>query len=184
VFFTTGGDWLTTFVTFNCALHVQMTDGGECTSFFVYIGNTCRAFVYMGKPKDPVSGWTNPAVKFVAYAGAPLYTTLNDVSSRARANILGSNVPVYLSSLAYVSGMLGQNLTVVNDITGCWPMVPVRLVTDTLLACGLVGTLSDTWWGSTGVVDGDTYPSTGTLKQFLHVGNLIIPWNQSTPLLT
>jgi len=176
-------DWVTTAITFNCALHVQVTDGGECTRVVVYIGGACKAFWALDKPKDAVSGWSSPAIGYLSYSGAPLYTTLNDVTN-ARCWVGSVETSAYLASAAYGTAMLGQNLTVANEVSGCWPMIPVRVVTDTYPAVGLVGTLRDTWWGATGVADGDTYPDTGTLKQFLHVGNLIIPWNQSTPLLT
>ena len=183
VLWTTGGDWLTTYITFNCALHVLMTDGGECTRFFVYIGGACKTFLAMEKPKDSDLNWSNPAVLYNTPREPPAYTTLNDIT-RAYINVPGSTVACYLSSLAYGAAMIGQNLTVANEVSGCWPMIPVRVVGSTYPAVGLVGTLRDTWWGAASVADGDTYPDTGTLKQFLQVGNLIIPWNQSTPLLT
>ncbi len=184
-YFTTDGGWLTSSsVAFNSALHVMMTSGGECTRFFAYIGNVVKSVVAFDKPKQVTTGWSNPIVLYTAYQGGVVYTVHNDTSVRSRCCISGVHVETYLSSLYYLANMFGQNLTIANEITSEWPMIPVRLFTATPAPRGFAGALPDIWWGSTGVTDGDTYPDTGTLNQFLHTGNVIVPWDQSTPLLT
>jgi hypothetical protein len=49
---------------------------------------------------------------------------------------------------------------------------------------GRLGSPSDIWWGLSALSDGDQYPDVAPLRQFVQVGDIILPWNSSTVMST
>ncbi len=79
---------------------------------------------------------------------------------------------------------LGSGISIANDFDLSWPFAPVGIASQTSPGRGRHGTIFDLWYGSSGVATGDDYPDTGTLHQFIQLGNLIVPWNSSSvPLI-
>lgn len=171
---------------FSCILNVVVSDGGECTRVFAYVSGSIKSFFSFDKPKIPVSGWANPAV-FTVVGNEPTYALLNDGNyGMFRANSL--NNWVYWSTEFYVDGAIGQRQTTVSDVTSEWPITKIGLVGGYAAAgnnvYGWHGALSDMWYGDVTLVSGDTYPAVAPLKQFVQIGDLVLPWDRSTPVTT
>ena len=177
------GSWFNVNSSFNAVLNFCVTDDGYRTRFWCSIAGTCKGWWLIDKPKVPVTGWTNPVVIYVSPSTSPLYTSANDNPyASIRAN--NTNGLAYFSCEFYNLAAVGQNQTTVNSLTSEWPMNRVGIASNTAGLYGRVGELSDAWWTSTTPAVGDTFPASGTLKQFIVIPNMVLPWNQSTPVLT
>jgi hypothetical protein len=168
---------------FSSVLNVEVSDDGQCTRVWGYIAGTIRSFWQFDKPKNTVAGWSNPSVICVIPIAEPLYTNLND-SPLGRIKALGLNGWCHYSTEFYVDGALGQKQTVVHSLTSEWPIGRIGLACITSGIYGRHGELSDVWFGATTPVNGDNYPASGTVKQFVQAGDLVLPWNQTTPVMT
>lgn len=168
-------------------LHVQQSSDGKVTRWWLYINGTCTLFVNVEAPRDPASAWTTPWICTLCtdeYSGTnyypPGYGILNDLNE---LTILrgsgGGNAWAYYTSEGCVSAALGQYQVSPADLdSNSYPMFPIGLFSDTPGARGRIGALNDMWWASTFTGDGDYYPADLT-RQFVQVGNLILPWNGS-----
>jgi hypothetical protein len=177
-------------------LHVMMSTGGEATWFFYIedgdLGTNCCAhpngwlLIPDGALWTP--GWTNPVITIGggwSGDGYPSYTNYNALSTYVVGVYPGdwnAEFRMYLTSEGVYNYALGQYQTVPDDDTGEWPMVPVGLACTTFgMRGGRRGTVPDLWWGPTARATGDTYPLTSTpLKQFVQLGDWILPWNGTT----
>ena len=172
-------------------LHVAMSSDGEVTRWWIYVSGYCPCFYTIEKPKDAVSGWTNPFMCVACvdwYASTnfrPVYGYLNDINTNTAAHINSAKVQLYLTSEGFISSMCGQTQTYANDLDGnAWPFFPIGLFCTVGGARGRHGVLTDIWWGSTTRADGDHYPD-DTTRQFVQVGDLILPWlGDGTVMLT
>jgi hypothetical protein len=70
-----------------------------------------------------------------------------------------------------------------NDFDSSWPFFPIGIASTQASHRGRHGTLYDIWWGSSATASADTYPADGS-RQFAQLGNIILPWDGSTPLIT
>jgi hypothetical protein len=179
--------WLGLAAPFSSILNVAVSDRGECTRVFAFVAGVCKAFWCFDKPKNPVSGWTNPAVLTINSNSEPLFITLNDT---ALAGMRANNINGYaIWTTEFCSTQTtGQLLTTVNCYTLEWPISKIGIaVTSTGGTSGIYGfhgEFSDIWFGSVTPVSGDTYSILAPLKQFIQVGDVILPWDRSTPVLT
>lgn len=175
------GTWLGPTAAFDCILHVMQTNDGECTRVVVSNAGAVKAAWHFEKPANPETGWSNPAAVYSIIAAGSSYTALH--AAAGTWVYFNKSVPVYQTTEVYASGTLGARITVVNDLTSEWPIIPIRL-TSTLYPSGVLGELADVWFGATTPADGDAYPASGTLRQFVQFGDQVYPWNQSTPVMT
>ena len=170
-------------------LHMQRSDDGEITRWWIYVNGTLQGFASIEKPADAVPGWAIPWIAVVPidrYASAnyvPSYTYLNDGKDVCASRAKGSRTGHYLSSEGVISSMLGQLMTFGGDLdSGNFPMFPIGIWCDEAPARGRLGRLTDLWWGSTAANDGDHYPGDAS-RQFAQVGDLIVPWPGGGPML-
>ena len=112
-------------------------------------------------------------------SNAASYSEWND-NRALRARVDGNQATMYMTSLGDGSAAFGQNQTVADELGGCWEMLECGLwAPDTdAPAAGRMGQIRDLRWVSTGMSVGDTLPQTGTLYQWMVVGDLAVPWNQ------
>lgn len=172
---------------FDCILHVLIDSGGENTRIIVCRAGAPVSTWVFAKPIKTIGGWNRPAIAFMTASAATTYA-LFYASRGVQIRYDNVNLGVYLSADTHgptpgVGGASGVRLTVANEVSSEWPLWSPKIVNDYSPA-GVLGELSDVWWGSTGPADGDTYPATGTLKQFVQFSDWVHPWNQTTPLLT
>lgn len=175
--------WFNGNASFNAVLNVQMTSDGYMTRHWGLVSTACKEAYLCEKPKNTVSGWSTPVISCWVGGTSYLYTSINDnpwTAFRAK-NINGW---FYLSCEFYGTAAVGQSQTVVNSLSSEWVMSRIGCLCANPGLMGRHGEVSDMWYGSVTPATGDTYPSTGTLKQFIHIKDVIFPWNQSTPLLT
>lgn len=59
---------------------------------------------------------------------------------------------------------------------------PVSFWSETATARGAVGNWIDLWAGNVNATDGDTYPNDSS-RTFIHVGDFILPWGGSAPVM-
>jgi hypothetical protein len=169
-------------------LHVMMSDDGECTRMLLARERSgikaLSAFWLFDKTKAPISAWTDASCFTRRGDSADSHmTTYGNFSDNAnvRGRIGSDDVTFFCTSEMYASGMVGQNITVPDDQTSEWPIVPMALASETVGHRGVrKGAIYDVWWGSTGVANGDSYPDDGTY-QFVQFADMIFPWNGAAP---
>jgi hypothetical protein len=164
-------------------LHVMQSTDGQCTRIVINQNNdgdpTC--FMIFDKPKNPVTGWTQP------WVAAVIGTTTTSVCTHAQVNALSSRVfsvgastmNLYLSAEGIIDATITETQTVANSLDGSWPMAPIGLYSATASNVGRHGELFDLWFGSTARTNGDQYPSSGTLYQFTQFDEIIFPWDST-----
>jgi len=179
--------------TFNSTVHCSISDDGEQTRLFVMISGVVYITLIVGELADTPTGLTDPS--FVIYAGVGSASDMLSISNIWNNCVLrcndGGAFTVRLSGEAVQVGTtagsfdLFSSYPVDNAFSAEWHMGPVGVwgVSGSPQA-GKVGNLPDVWWGQENVNTGDQYPSTGTLYQFVQLGDLIFPWDSTTVALT
>ncbi len=190
------GGTTTTNVSRNYVWYGMQSTDGQCTRFFVRLpfaltsgssppNGGLSAVMVFDKPKNPVSGWTNPAVGVCA---ANIFTTPTPIDKRlGNAALFGGRSPAGVNMSMYMAGFdMGGNLAheriPQNDISGEIEFYPCRLASTTAGAYGIHGELFDMYWVSDKHLDGDTFPATGS-PRFMALTPYAIPTNTSTPVL-
>lgn len=72
----------------------------------------------------------------------------------------------------------------VNSFTNEAPLCPIAIWSNTATQRGRYGALVDAWASIAANANGSTFPDTGTVKQFVQFGSVVLPWNRSTPGIT
>lgn len=166
-------------------MHVWQSNDGECTRWILNRGGNVYNLTIMDKVKDPFSSWSVP----VAFGqrgddtntGRAAFGVWND-SAPLQGRLGGTNFSNYLTCEGW-SSIIGAELTVADEDTGDWPIMPMGLASATVGFRGYYkGSLYDLWWGATALTTGDTYPDNAT-KQFVQFDDMIFPWNGTTPLI-
>ena len=174
-------------------LHIQVSSTGAATRFFWQgNGQTRIVFGMFEHPANllpalaiPVSAWLND---FSSFGEGPTYANFHDIAS-LRARIFPAVGNAVTASLFMTSEVvpyfgvaaLGRAHTAQSYLDTAYPFIPIGLFSGTATVRGRMGTLVDLWQASVTPVSFYQYPSNGT-KQFVQVGDLIVPWNRSTPI--
>jgi hypothetical protein len=147
----------------------------------VYTNNNLRLMWIWDKPKNPVSGWTNPSICYMQTNTGTLvpsaYTEITDYPLIS-ARIASQSVWLYTTTEFYGTAAIGENLSFPNQVTGEWPMTPCGL------ACAMPGVygrhaeIFDLWYTSTALYQGTSMPASGN-RQFIVLPYLVHPWNRS-----
>lgn len=170
-------------------LHVERSDDGEITRIVICRNNQTAGFWQFAKPSNVVTGWVLPAVASVvgSSTAAPASPTPTFAALANAAAHMGrapaGNMTLFLTCEARNSAYLPTVMAAPNDISGAYPLHPIGLHSDTALCAGRHGALPDIWWGVQNLADGTSYPAAGTLRQFAQFGDLVLPWNQTVPVL-
>ena len=160
---------------------MQSTDG-QSVRWFINSLNISRCFGGIDAITEAVSGFANPVLWNHSFAGAPNHDYM-----------LGQLVYYFKKTGVTYTGYgtcentwrstvtenTGYSL-IPNEIDGTWPMLPIGFVSPTTLVRGRHGRFNDMWAGSTSIPNGFCYPNDGT-RQFIQVGNVILPWNGTNP---
>lgn len=161
-------------------LHYMMSTDGECTRVIGCYSNNTTLFWILDKAKNPVSGWTNPAVA-LSIRTDPVYSQLNSAANVVGISPGGVAMPLHCSTEGYGTKPVCQNILQPNSITGEWAITPIGLVSNTVGTRGRHGELFDIWFTSPNFYLGESCPSTGN-RQFIAVPYLVLPWNRSDML--
>lgn len=191
---------------FTGKLVVLVSTDGQCTRVGAITANvngngyTSTPFWFFDRVKNPVSltGWTYPVISHIANGNtsstnqqAMTYAEFSNSLDAARpVTRLDSGTLNYFSLSSEVLSLggqvvkfLGESIMTANDFDGSWPIMSVGITSDTVGVKGRLGELHDLWCTSNVLVSGDTFPDTGT-KEFVVIGNLVFPWNGSSPSFT
>ena len=162
-------------------VHVLKSTDGEV--WRVLVCNTAQANTSWIVEKAAASAsatWTNRMVMYTQGANAATSTLTNALlNTAANFNARGaSTMTLYMAGMAYAGAQANVGITTANDLSSAWPFLPHQIMSATASNRGSHGYLNDIWFGSTTVVTGSTYPTTGTQHQFVQLGSLIFPWCQ------
>lgn len=171
-------------------VHVLMSiDGANTLVFFVRNGACTSRWLFL-TAVDGDAAWTLPYIadatnnaNTTEATGGPNYSALLD--TEAFAGVVSPGGLVFTCSLSTwgsVNDAIGQRLTNASYFTGEYPFLPVGIVSNTTGMRGRIGRVQDLWFGSAAVVTGTTFPS--GVPQFAQFGDLVVPWDGSTPETT
>jgi hypothetical protein len=174
------------------AIHGLMSSDGQVTRLIGLSGSTPLIYWTVEALLNPSTGslvtWSPPAVA--------IGNGQNSVTSVTAFSLLSSayNVKAFLgksaqasitSETAAIVGPLGnyqpvaQQMSGTNEISNNFPLCPLGVASTTVGVRGRLGTMFDIWFGTPNVATGDTY-GTQTFAQF---GNIVVPWNGTTPTI-
>jgi hypothetical protein len=158
----------------------MMSTDGECTRVFAFSALTPKVFWLFDKPKNPVSGWSNPCIflyNALNGATAATYSQLND-----NATIIGvansSTMYLYATTEAYISATIGENQIYANQLTNEWPLTPIGLASTTPGCYGRHGEIYDMYFTSSVLLSGSSFPAVGA-REFMCFSNIVLPWNKT-----
>lgn len=173
---------LSPFSSANCigtALHVMQSLDGYSTRAIILQGGVIVFSMFLeGIVPD---GSSNLAYKMACTAQSGVVPGSNWMSNTnfwCRAN--GGNFNA-LCTCESTSGTAIPNYNggAISDFTGGYAISPVGLISSTIGARGKVGRFVDLWLGSSAVPSMTTYPLSGG-KNFIQVGQLVLPWDGAT----
>jgi len=164
-------------------LHAWHSSDGECTRFLYMRGGVTQLLMILDVPKAPLASWSPANISGnKRIATCATYANWND-SAKLRGR-LSSTFDCYMTCEGWADGAGGQRVTVPDDDTGEWPIMPIGLASGTAGHRGAQkGALYDLWWGSPGLSQADTFPA-DTSKQFVIFDDMVFPWNGSVPLIS
>lgn len=179
---------------FQAELHAIQSTDGQCTRFWL---ETCSSneitsfFALFDKPNNPVTGspgWANPCVGIWS---TTLMSMANfNVSSangcKGRAN--GVVMPLFLTAMGHGAGPVVSRQMAPSTFAQEFPFSAIGLFSNTTSAIGRHGSLFDLWWCSgmyqggnnSPFINGRAFYQSGISLRV--VGQLLVPWNRSTPL--
>lgn len=168
---------------FTAYVHVMQSTDGECTRVVGFNDDVPYLFWILDKPKNPVSGWTNPAVMAcMSNTSSSVMTIayLND-TARLNARIGTTSATCYMTGEGYGSNLVYENAQYQrpNQISGEITVFPIGIASETTGVKGRHGELYDIWWGPGGTATGipcGTFPNDSTRK-YWSPDTIILPWD-------
>lgn len=172
-------------LTFDARMHYMQSTDGQCTRVIGYASTLTggpRLMWIIDKIKDPVDGWTTPAIGSADNSSiSGTYSLLHDTASYTHGYQNGA-FDIYMTCESYGSGVgtLGTLLTGPNNIDGAYPMMAIGVHSETPGNRGRHGIIYDLWWGLQNVPDLETYG--GSSRTFVQISDLVFPWNGTAPI--
>lgn len=174
----------------NVIVNVQQSTDGNCTRVFTFYQNFCTGFWIIDKPKAPRTGWSTPVISSIYSTGSvgvdvPIIANyFVHLAGRLKGRFSGA-FSSEMSSLGTSSAgaLLSQVINTVNAISGDLDFYDLYFYSLTASNVGTHGRFFDLWLGQVAPPNtADTYPSGGS-KDFLQLGDFVVPWNGSTPVV-
>lgn len=195
-----GGQWDGFNLASSVVLHVLHSSDGKCTRVFICRANACVASWFIDIPKNPASSWTTPNVGSIkglfvtssptyarlvtaTLANSPFFSSVNSSFSGTTLIAASTLTCEFYVGSAGTTQSVGQNITVVNDLSTSYPLLPTGIFSGTPGITTRLATMFDVWVSSTVPTTGDTFPN-DTSRQFAVFGNIIVPWNGTVPVIT
>ena len=191
-----GGATLTSY-----RLHAMQSTDGQCTRMFLYRTSgtpVCCAILMFDKLANPTPNIDLPyyACWYGSNASnvASMTNYVRSGNGLQMLNLRINGTPSRATMCAECTGstILATTQTFANELSSEWPLWPIGAVSEAtdgsptdlrqgVGVLGRLGNLFDVWFGSTGVSTLDTYPADAS-QQFAQFGQLVVPWNGTTPL--
>jgi hypothetical protein len=171
---------------FTSVAHCIVSNDGACTRIVLHGSGTCYTLWLFDALAETPTAMTYPFI--VDVFGDRItdqhvrYVDLNDTANAYTYHPGVGKIAAYFTSEGFNYACVGELLTIVNDLSGQWPLMGVGVACEQAGARGRLGGLCDLWWGSTGVGEGNTYPNDGT-RAFAQFGHLVFPWNGTVPTI-
>lgn len=175
-------------------LDVWMASDGSQTRVAYFRGGFALSFMMFDKPAYPVSGWTRPWYAFAraGYSGGNVNTYSNLLNNSTSG--FASRGSGAFTGFATGEGGQGTNQVlagfsglgdVANSFSAEYHLFPIGYASITTNNKGRHGMFVDAWWKPMGMSNADSFPVSSATKQFVVVGDIILPWiGDSTSLLT
>lgn len=176
----------------NHVVHVLQSTDGQCTRVAVWRASTnLCTFWILDKPANPVTGWTKPSLFGTVGVSSGVVNTAGLFGNFANTTLKGYGSAAMVLAMTgegsqATSGLL-SNLTGIgttaNSFDGTWPLFPIGIGSITVAMQGRHGTVFDLWWRPTSLGQIDTFPN-DTSRQFVVMGDFVLPWDGSVPVIT
>jgi hypothetical protein len=171
-------------------MHVMQSTDGKNTRVFMHVSNVCQGLIIIENASQPTAAWTQPFVVISSttdlsgsLSSKPTYANLFAAATLS-GKMNGLIFNPYIATEGANNSPIGAVAPAANDLTGDYIMSSLSLDSLTIGGTrGRIGLLDDMWGGSTGILEGSTYPGDAT-RQFIQFGNMIFPWNGSVPLIS
>lgn len=161
-------------------LHAMQSTTGENTRLYVCTQSNVRFSMFFEKLADSgLANSTQVAYRRGMLAFSEMYNTAYWVGKKGATTIYGYTGSEYYYNTFVVNANSGS----ASDISSAYPMTPVSVHCETATARGRLGRVVDMWVGSPTFALAATYPATPDNKQFIQIGQIISPWNGSTPVI-
>jgi hypothetical protein len=161
-------------------VHVLQSTDGVVTRVLFTAYDTSPAGWLIEGPKNPVSGWSHPYFGCVKSSGSTssVFGTVNSAAADANVYLRGRGAGVMsflLATQGIRNGLLDATVAGWNDFNGQVHTNPWSLYSATVANVGRHGTVYDCWEGLRHT--NDSLPASGTMRQFMQIGSLLVPWN-------
>jgi len=169
--------------------HVMKSTDGKVTRWFVANAGKIVSYFSVEEAADPVTGWTAPVIVTTPpYSSLvidhPTYANLYSLSTALNGYHSGVKFGCYATAEGFVNDANGEQLNVTaNEFSNEWMMGPVGIASTQAGYRGRHGRFYDLWWGTTLHENGTTFPA-DTSRQFALLGDLIVPWNGTIPVVS
>jgi hypothetical protein len=171
---------------FELALHIMMSTDGQCTYVFGCRNNAVVMTWLILKPKNPVTGWANPAITVQNRGTSPTYN-----SGISGVGWFAGHVPpgIFTVDLGYSCyspagglGAIGYRQQTVNQLTGEWPIIRSHFTSfsTSMYFAGSVGEPFDIWLAPANRIG----TSPDVARSFAVFGDLLVPWDGTIPLIS
>lgn len=162
-------------------VHGWLSTDGQAFRMCVWRSANATTFWLFEKPRNPRTGWSNPAIAMMRLSDMSFNTFYQSLSSgNFRARVGSTTAIMTVSAEATASGLLANTAptsTQTNDIDNAWDFYPLGLVSDTVAAKGRHGMLHDMWFAPNNLGNADTAPTNASDRQFVKLGALWLPWD-------
>jgi hypothetical protein len=162
---------------FAWTIHVMSSSDKQCWRILCTDAGQLVSILMIETLKNPNAALTHPVVAMLAaLAGSKNYFAGALAGSTPYAKLKQASTDVDI----YFTGRNVASLTTMaaSDFGSSLPAYPVGVYSQ--LASyrdWYYGELYDFWWAHYLPVTGDSYPSTGVLRRFMHIGGMLFPWN-------
>lgn len=171
-----------------CFLHVMQATDGENTRVIVMSESTAIWLLCVETPTPRGLSVSNPVLAinaqittssaFWPQAGWTAQSLCTVANANVKMPISGTNYDMWCTTEGDATGLMHNRANVganANDLTSEWPMWPIGFACGTAGARGIIGSIKDMWFGSSGVPNGDTYDASSLA--FAQFGQVVVPWD-------
>lgn len=170
-------------------LHALQSSDGACTRVAIVYSSVCTLWFSIENAKTQVTGWTTPViVSWVGnntttnvLTGAGFYNTTAGYTGVTPGTLAGFSL--FLTGEFAPTNLLTKLLSVPNDLSTEYPMMPIGLFSYTSPARGRLGMVYDLWWGLSVNTFGQEYAGVAA-HAFAQFGEMIVPWNGTAANVT
>jgi hypothetical protein len=168
----------------------MLSTDGQCLRVFMFRNAGVATCLIIDTAKSPLAQWLVPvygcliglAASTPGDPGACSYTSLyNSANSKS---YLGASCALQFTGEGDGTSLIGQTMTFADEDSGDWWMGGMGLYFTTPGHRGKKGQVFDLWWASTLQATANAYPNAAPLLQFMEIGDLIVPWDGATALIT